>query len=64
MSKIVDYMILNETGGDISPKVNSLIAQGWQPIGGICVVLTEGPRYGGIQSMVPTYNQAMVKYES
>lgn len=54
MRKIVSYMVLNETGGDVSVKVNELIALGWQPIGGIAVV----DNYG-----VLIYHQTMVKYE-
>lgn len=64
MKKITNYMVVSESGGDISVKIKQLIGHGWQPLGGVSVVLTEGARYGGIQSMISTFYQAMVIYES
>lgn len=51
-------MILTEFGGDISIKVNQLIGHGWQPIGGVSIVL------GGDDNTIPVFYQSMVFYET
>lgn len=50
--KVVRYEIVTATTvQDLTAKVNDYISDGWQPVGGVCV-MEEG---------VPAFYQAMVK---
>jgi len=55
--KIVEYSIaFSITSYDLEKKVNSLIKNGWEPIGGLSVIDSHASGHR-------PYSQAMVKYE-
>jgi hypothetical protein len=58
MRDIVEYMVASEHQlENMISVVNRLISEGWQPLGGLQVVvpvIEQGP--------APLYSQAMVKY--
>jgi hypothetical protein len=68
MAKIIDYTVADGVNGaQLIASVQKLIAEGWQPLGGM--VLAIDPDYTGPQEDgegVPKFNlgQAMVRYES
>ena len=60
MNKILDYKIAaNNHEEELEIEVKGLIADGWQPFGGLqaCVPVLDGVP-------APLYSQAMVKYEN
>jgi hypothetical protein len=60
MTKIIEYKIVRSNDvEDIDFLVENALADGWQPLGGVSVSLSESDEYRYIE-----YAQAMVKYES
>lgn len=61
--KIVDYKIVSDTSpvSDLEKRVLSEILKGWQPLGGIFVVIPTSN--ADILDACGTFYQAMVRYE-
>lgn len=60
--KIVEYKIARGVDGNLAEAVNQMIADGWQPLGGLAAVVSTVRGYGAKRQHV--YSQAMVRYES
>lgn len=59
--KVIDYKILiEESGGELVEAVQSLLKEGWQPLGGVAIAVfyvdEDSESYY-------SYSQAMVRYE-
>ena len=61
MKKIIAYLTLSAEGqpNALDEKVNRAVKEGWQPFGGISVII----RDGASQSKEYIFTQAMVKFE-
>ena len=61
MKKVTAYLTLSAEGRPdaLNEKVNEAIKEGWQPLGGISVVTSDGAS----QSKEYLFTQALVKYE-
>ena len=56
------YMVVQaESLKELEEKVNSLLEKGWEPLGGVAIILTKRPMGpGGMEISVPVPYQALV----
>lgn len=63
MRSTVDYEIVSGDEDYVVKRVKKKIQEGWEPIGGVSIVLTDGQVHGGVRMMNSHFSQALVRYQ-